>query len=66
MELQINLNLDKYWPSEIIAMHKQGLVSLAEIIASGRHINAFGDELANYVWQASKLDGDKTELNGGV
>lgn len=58
--IDVKINLDKYFPSEIIAMHKQGLITLAEIINSRRHITAFGDELREYIWQSSKLDGDKT------
>lgn len=61
-DIKTKINLDRFWPSEIIAMHQQGLVSLAEIIASRRHLTAFGPELATYVWQASKLDGDKTVI----
>jgi hypothetical protein len=49
MNLKYSINLDNYYPLEIIELHKQGLISIEEIKASGRIRDSFGNDLAEYV-----------------
>lgn len=53
------LNLDNYWPNEIIELHKQGLITIAEIKASGRIQDSFGNLLAEYVRE--QVNNEKTK-----
>jgi hypothetical protein len=44
------LNLDQFSPSDVIELHQQGIITMDEIIESGRPWNTFGDELKEYVY----------------
>ncbi len=47
--VKLQLNLDRYMPLEIIDFHQNGLVTMDEIIASGRQNTEFGSVLKNYI-----------------
>lgn len=47
--IRIGIDLSRYMPSEIIDFHKNGLVTMEEIIHSGRQNTEFGSELKNYI-----------------
>ena len=49
------LNLDQFSPSEVIDLHKQGVLTMDEIIESGRPWNTFGDELKEYVYEQTSM-----------
>lgn len=58
----IKLNLDKLWPSDIIALCDQRLITIDEIVASRRHLTAFGDELRDYVLSAQRAQAKLVEV----
>ena len=53
--MKFKINLDHYYPSEIIELHKGGLITLQEIIDSKVAYDHFGSELTQYIKQ-TKLD----------
>ena len=52
--MKFKINLDRYYPSEIIELHKGGLITLQEIIDSKVGYDHF-DSLTQYIKQ-TKLD----------
>lgn len=47
--IRVIIDLNRYMPCEIIDFHKQGLITMEEIIHSGRQNTEFGSELRNYI-----------------
>lgn len=54
-EVKCTLDLGPYGPDEIIDWHKQGILTLEEIIDSGRMWSEFGDTLKNYVYECTSM-----------
>jgi hypothetical protein len=54
-EVKFKLNLDQYSPLDIIEWHKQGILTMDEIIESGRMNTTFGDDLRNYVYEWTSM-----------
>jgi hypothetical protein len=61
MGITAKIFLGQYNPSEIIALHQQGIITLDEIIASGEHYRTFTDALYKYVKVQKKLAEIKQE-----
>lgn len=61
MTVQVtNLNLDIYNPFEIIQMHKDGLITLAEIRRTGVAHRCFTNILAEYIGEKLEEESGKT------
>lgn len=54
MNIEYKISLDRYSPSQLIELHKDGVISFSELKASGRYYTAFGPELADYIWALDK------------
>lgn len=55
MDITLKINLDGYFPNEIIDLHQQGIVTLDEIVASGCIHSCFGPKLSDYAYSQQKL-----------
>lgn len=49
--MDYTINLDGYTPSDIIDLHRQGLITLTEIEQSGCVYSEFNSDLAQYVYR---------------
>jgi len=49
MKVEVKINLNPYNGQKIIDLHKQGVITLDEIIDSGMAYKLFDDTLENYV-----------------
>ena len=47
--ITVKINLDLYSPSQIISMHIDGVITLDEIIDSGRANSCFTTDLKDYI-----------------
>ena len=54
-EIKYKLDLSRYSPQDIIDWHKQGILTMQEIIESGRMNSEFGDTLKNYVYECTSI-----------
>ena len=61
MNISYKLDLDRYQVMEIIEMVEQGVLTAAEVKASGRCNSEFGDILKTYVRMKIKQDGTATK-----
>ena len=55
LDVVYTLNLDSISPGTIIVLHKQGVLTIQEIIESKRMHSEFGDTLKNYVYEMTSL-----------
>ena len=55
LDVVYTLNLDSISPGTIIELHKQGVLTIQEIIESKRMYSEFGDTLKNYVYEMTSL-----------
>lgn len=55
MTITHEINLDGIFPKDIIDLHQQGVITIAEIVASGRHYSCFTDDLRIYVAKHLKI-----------
>lgn len=55
MDITYQIDLSGYFPKEIMGLHQAGVLTLEEIIASGRIHSCFGPELGDYVYKQLKL-----------
>jgi len=54
-EVEYTLDLNHLSPADIIELHQQGILTMNEIIASGRMNSEFGDTLRNYVYERTSM-----------
>jgi hypothetical protein len=54
-EVKYKLDLGQYSPNDIISWHKQGILTMEEIIDSGRMNSEFGDTLKNYIYECTSI-----------
>ncbi len=49
MTIVVNINLDRYSPDEIIHLCEDGILTVEEVVRSGRMTSEFGDDLKIYI-----------------
>ena len=64
MDITTQINLDNYFPSDIIELHQKGIITLEEILLSGRIYSTFGTELRMYVKSQQKEGEQSTMITG--
>ena len=49
MEIQLMIDLSGYSVKDLIKLHRDGIITIGEIMETRRHITAFGPELNDYI-----------------
>lgn len=65
MSISYTLDLDQFFPKDIIGLHQNGVITLEEILASDWNHREFGDLLQNYVYNQLKLQAKKLDAELG-